>query len=199
MTANPDILSQLDRLDAALPALDPAVGFALRAALGLLFATAAYHKAADLRRFGASLEAYRIFPNLLARVVAPLVPIVETAVAVALLVPGLRVAAAVGATGLLIVYTAAIALNLARGRRDLDCGCGGPGVERPIGPHLLARNFVLIVAAAAAAAPPTARALIWLDAVAIVGTLVCTALLWAAADNLTAVATRRALRAEVGL
>ena len=45
---------------------------------------------------------------------------------------------------LLALYAGAMAVNLARGRRDLDCGCAGPGVRRPVGEGLLIRNGALI-------------------------------------------------------
>ena len=40
--------------------------------------------------------------------------------------------AAAAAALLLALYAGAIGVNLARGRRDIDCGCGGPASRQPI-------------------------------------------------------------------
>ena len=63
---------------------------------------------------------------------------------------------------LLATYAAAVGINLARGRRSIDCGCGG--TPRPIQPWLVGRNLVLAAASLALLAPVGARALGGLDA-----------------------------------
>lgn len=177
----------------ALPAVDPAVSLALRASIALMLAAAAYHKATDLTRFRSSLAAYRLLPDRALATIAPFVVVLETALAIGLLTPGMQPLAAATAAGLLTVYTAAIAINLARGRRNLDCGCGAPNTRQPISPGLIARNAILIAAAVAAGAPSAARGLLWLDAVALTGTLACGSLLWTAAHGLMAVSGRHRL------
>src|SRR5262249_14927936 len=57
------------------------------------------------------------------------------------------------AAALLGLYAAAIAVNLARGRRHLDCGCTGPALRRPISGWLVLRNLVLVAIAPADLAP----------------------------------------------
>src|SRR5207249_705697 len=129
--------------------MDPVVDLTLRTALALLFFVAAGHKLRDPGRFRATVAEYRLVPDRFAPPAAALLVAVEAAAAGALLVPGVRAAGLLAAAALLVVYGAAIAINLARGRWDIDCGCAGPAVRRPIGGWLVARNAVLAAAALA--------------------------------------------------
>jgi hypothetical protein len=173
--------------------IDPAVQMALRVALAALFAAAAVHKLRDRRRFRDALRGYALAP---ARAVAPLAAgftALELVAAGLLVAPGgARPGAALGGA-LLLVYTAAVAVNLARGRRAIACGCGGPAGSRALGADLLVRNAVLLLAVFACAAPPAARALHALDAVTIAAGAALLALVYAAAE--TALANARAVSA----
>lgn len=120
---------------------------------------AASHKLRAPQRFARQLEAYELLPQAAIAAAARGVPVVEVLIAIALLVPAGRAWGAVSAAVLLALYTAAIAINLWRGRRDIDCGCSGPGLERPITGALVLRNAVLIALALLAALPMRAAAL----------------------------------------
>ena len=61
----------------------------------------------------------------------------------ALVWPPSRRWAASAAAGLLIVYAPGMGVNLARGRRDLDCGCGAAGNRRAIAAWMVWRNLIL--------------------------------------------------------
>jgi hypothetical protein len=87
----------------------------------------------------------------------------ELALALGLWLPALRATCALGAAALLSLYGIAIAINLTRGRRDIDCGCGGPLGRQTLSEALVLRNALLAVAAVAAALPVAPRALGWLD------------------------------------
>src|SRR5207247_2030674 len=126
--------------------------------LALLFFVAAGHKLRDPRRFRATVAEYRLVPDRFAPPAAALLVAVEAAAGGALLVPGARAAGLLAAAALLVVYGAAIAINLARGRWDIDCGCTGPAVRRPISGWLVARNAVLGRGARRARARAPARA-----------------------------------------
>lgn len=162
--------------------IDPALGTLLAFAFALLFASAAFHKARALAHFAETLRAYRVLPAGLP--LSGLVPLAELAVAVGLLVTTTHAAAAVAGAALLLVYAAAIALNLARGRRDLACGCGGPDDRRPIAPWMVLRNVLLAVALGAVALPWTTRRLEAADFLTLVGGLVITTLLYMSAERL---------------
>jgi hypothetical protein len=171
--------------------MDPTVDLTLRAGLALLFAGAAVHKARAPRAFREAVVAYRLLPAALGGAAAAALVAAEAGVAAALLAPGRRAAGLAGAAGLLGLYGAAIAVNLARGRRDLDCGCAGPGARRPISGWLVVRNAVLAATALAALAPVRARALVWVDGLTVVAALATAALLHAALGRLLAEAPAR--------
>jgi hypothetical protein len=162
--------------------IDPALDLALRAALSLLLLGAAIHKLRDLRTFRATLAEYRLLP-----VAAVSAGAAGVAGAEVLLAVGLHVApreALVGTAALLIVYAGAIAINLARGRRDLDCGCGGP--RRTISGKLVARNTMLAALAVVGLLPPSPRPITWLDAITIVAATVFAAATYATVDRMIA-------------
>lgn len=164
--------------------VDPVVDLVARLALATLFVWAASHKARDLRAFAATIRSYEILPRGLARLVAPVFAGAELAVAVGLVLPETRVASSAAALVLLVTYSVAIAVNLARGRRELDCGCFGPAHRQPLHGWLLVRNAVAIAAAALASLPLGLRPLTTLDGVAIVAGWSTACLLWLAASQL---------------
>jgi hypothetical protein len=172
--------------------MDPVIAAALRAALAVLFASAAAHKLRGLAGFRATLADYRVVPDRLAGPAAGVVVGAELAVAALFVTPGLHHAAAVAGAALLALYALAIGVNLARGRRDLDCGCAGPGARRPISGWLVARNLGLAAVALAGLVPVRARGLVWVDAVTLAGTTAALAALWAASERLAAEAPRLA-------
>ena len=163
--------------------LDPAIDATLRALFALLFASAAWQKLAAPGDFHAAVREYRLVPGAAVAAVAVLLVAAEVAVAAALGVPALRAAALAAVAALLLVYAAAIGINLARGRA-IDCGCGGPAVGRPISGWLVVRNVALATVALAAAGPVGIRQLVWVDAVTIAAATAGLALLYAAADRL---------------
>ena len=163
--------------------IDPAVGALLAGAFALLFASAAFHKVLDLGRFAAAFRAYQLVPPALT-VVSLLVPVLELAIAAALLVTRSRSGAAAAGATLLLAYAAAIAVNLGRGRRDLDCGCGGPRERRPIGAWMVWRNVGLAVLLGALLVPRAQRPLGAADALTIGAGTAVAALLYLSVEVL---------------
>jgi hypothetical protein len=164
--------------------LDPAFGYLIIAGAALLFASAAVRKFQDLARFTEIFTAYRVLPAALARRVAWLIPCIEITIAAALSwEPGRRLGV-VSATLVLIAYGSGLGVNLLRGRRDLDCGCGGPRGRRSIAPWMVWRNLLLAGAVGIAAMPWSARFLGLTDALTVAGGLIAGALLYATADRL---------------
>ncbi|MEW6268005.1 MAG: MauE/DoxX family redox-associated membrane protein [Thermodesulfobacteriota bacterium] len=166
--------------------MDPVVVVILRAALALLLAAAAVHKLRDAGAFRASVAAYALLPDAAVGAFSRVLPALEVAIALALLGPATGHAGALAAAALLAVYALAIGINLARGRRDLDCGCFGVSSRQTIGGALLARNALLIAAALATLAPARVRPLAWLDYCTASLALATLAALYAAADRLLA-------------
>lgn len=166
--------------------IDPAVGVLATLTTAVLFAAAAIGKLRKPATFTATLQAYRVVPAALAPMLALALPALELLVALALLLRAPRSAAALTAAALLLLYASAIALNLLRGRRDLDCGCAGFGRRRAIAPWMLTRNALLAALALGAAAHTTPRPLEPTDALTVAGALAVLLFLYMAADQLFA-------------
>ncbi len=182
-------------------ALDPMIAWLLRLALAGVFAQAAWHKGRDVDAAAQIIADYKVSPVEWATFHALGVTLAEAGVAVAFVVSGfagdatgllaqLGHVAALCSIGLLALYSGAIAINLARGRRDIDCGCLGPaGKSARIGPWLLVRNGVLALAAATLAVlPVSVRPLHWIDALSLVGGLAALVLVWFAVHVIAATA-----------
>lgn len=124
---------------------DDALLLVCRLVLAGVFALAAVAKLAD--REGAR-RAFVAFgsPDRLAAVAAVGLPIAELAVAGALVPNGSARWGALGALGLLVLFTAGIARVLARGEEP-DCHCFGQLRSTPAGRATLVRNGVLAAVA----------------------------------------------------
>jgi thiol-disulfide isomerase/thioredoxin len=105
-------------------------------------------------------------PQALAGALAILLPLAELAVAALLIPTATAVAGAAGAVALLALFSAAIAISLARGRAP-DCHCFGQLHSEPAGPRTLARNAALAAVAlftlAGSLAEPRTGILDWAD------------------------------------
>ncbi|OOG14531.1 MULTISPECIES: MauE/DoxX family redox-associated membrane protein [unclassified Pseudomonas] len=166
--------------------LDPIFIIACALTIAVLLASAATHKVRAPARFAKQLADYQLLPDALVRPVARVIPVVELAIAFALLVPVSRHWAALTAASLIALYAAAIGINLWRGRRDIDCGCAGPDQAQPLRPVLLLRNSVLVGLALLASTLPMARDLGFFDGFVTVAASAVALLLYAAADGLLA-------------
>ena len=121
------------------------LALAARAILSAVLATAGVAKLADRSGTREAVGAFGA-PAVLAGPLALLLPPAELAVAVLLLPASTAVAGAAAALALLLVFTAAIGVNLARGRAP-DCHCFGQLHSSPAGWKTLARNGVLAAVA----------------------------------------------------
>ena len=142
---------------------DPAVNLVAALVLSYVFVMAGLHKCRAPAEFAATLANYRILPESLARQGVYLVPVAEIMTGAALLFPATARLAAFLAGGLLCIYVAAIGINLLRGRRNIDCGCGGPAQKQTISEWMIVRNGLLLGLAFIAGSQIEARALLWLD------------------------------------
>ncbi len=128
-------------------ALSQTVALLVSWLVALIFAAALRHKVQSWARFKASFAAYRLVPERLVTPVAVVLAGLEGWVVLGCLA-GLPAALLTGG-GLFFVYGVAMAINLFRGRRFIDCGCGDE--PTPLGAGLLVRNLVLVGLATAAA------------------------------------------------
>src|SRR5215831_8405424 len=112
-----------------------------RLSLAFIFVLAGITKAADLAGTRKAAISFGI-PEKLAVPVGASLPFVEMLVALALLPTSTVWIGAVSALGLLLVFAAAIAVNLARGKAP-DCNCFGQLHSKPVSWSVLTRNLVL--------------------------------------------------------
>jgi methylamine dehydrogenase accessory protein MauD len=125
--------------------MDAAVLLA-RLLLAAVFVVAGVAKLADREGSRRAVTDFGV-PGPFAAPLAVLLPLVELAVAAALIPTATALWGAVGALALLLLFVAGIGGNLARGRRP-DCHCFGQLHSAPAGWPTLARNGVLAVVAA---------------------------------------------------
>src|SRR3989442_10508879 len=114
---------------------------AARVVLAGVFAVAAVAKVTSRERSQQTLIDFGV-PVTFAPPLSVLLPLAEMAVAIALLSTPLAVYGAVGGLVLLVLFSAAVAANLLRGKRP-DCNCFGQLTASPVGWTTLARNAVL--------------------------------------------------------
>lgn len=158
--------------------MDPVLDLTVRSALVLLFLAAAVHKLRDLRGFWRILRAYRIVPRALVGAAGVCIALAELLVAGLVAIPATRMAGLVAAATLLGSYAAAVAVNLARGHRHIECGCGGRRTRQPISAGLAAQNVLLALVALATLVPVHPRALGWADGLAVVAAVALFRRLW---------------------
>src|SRR5690349_19705229 len=112
-----------------------------RLLLAAVFAIAGVSKLADRAGTVQSIIDFGV-PAMLARPVASLLPLWELACAAALIPSATALRGAIASGASLIVFIAAIAVNLARGRRP-ECHCFGQLHSTPVGWPTVARNTAL--------------------------------------------------------
>ncbi|MDF3608025.1 methylamine dehydrogenase accessory protein MauD [Paracoccus sp. DMF-8] len=122
---------------------EPLVTQGLRGFLALLFVTAAVSKLTSLEEFYGVVRNFRLLPDGLSKAVAFVLPVAELAIAAGLLITPLVMPAARAAAALLTVFGTAIAINVLRGRTQIDCGCFRNGMKPDISWALVGRNIVL--------------------------------------------------------
>jgi uncharacterized membrane protein YphA (DoxX/SURF4 family) len=127
--------------------MDEVVGAAIRVGAGALLLTTGFLKVRNgLDGFSLAVLRYDLLPPIAARAASRVIPFAEVLLGLLLIADVVARPAALAAAALVTVFTIAVAVNLARGRRD-SCGCGGP-FEARIGARVLARNSLLIGALA---------------------------------------------------
>lgn len=143
--------------------IDPVISGIARGVIAVLLLAAAVYKLRDTAGFRRSIRDYALVNEALVRPLTWVIPVAEAVAAATVVFEATRVAGATLAAVLFAVFTLAIGVNLARGRRDIDCGCFGPSQGQQLSGWLVPRNLMLVALAGVAALPPTGRALGGLD------------------------------------
>jgi hypothetical protein len=135
-----------------------AASVAGRICVGLVFLLAAAQKAMHWRILPGVIANYRLMPRWMNLPVATFLPPAEMILAVLLLSAQARPWPALAAMALLALFAAAMAINIKRGRDQIDCGCGESFLRQTLNWALVARNCLLVallVPSLAMAAPVT--------------------------------------------
>jgi len=146
--------------------IDPLIMLVISTSLALLFFMAARHKMSAPGQFQAQLAAYDLLPEVALTPMSRLLPLIEMAIVFLILIPPTRPFAAFVAALLLSVYALAMAVNIMRGRADIDCGCGGQ--PQVLSFWLLLRNAVMVAGSCLLLVPVSDRAMVWEDALLLV-------------------------------
>ncbi len=128
------------------------LGLAGAMAVGLVFVLAGLSKLRHRELLTGVIANYRLLPSALIGPAAVLLPPAELALGTALLLGG-HWLAAMGAMALLLVFAAAMAINIRRGRSQIDCGCGRSQLRQPLSWLLVGRNVALAALLAARLVP----------------------------------------------
>jgi hypothetical protein len=124
---------------------------AARVLVACIFLTAAVGKLRHLTVFEGVLANYRLLPRWAIAPVHVLLPLAELAIGVGII--AMPLFAAPAAALLLLVFAAAMAVNLRRGRSDIDCGCHQSVLRQRLRWTLVWRNAALAVLALLTVAP----------------------------------------------
>ncbi|MBU6166615.1 MAG: methylamine utilization protein MauE [Alphaproteobacteria bacterium] len=136
-------------MNGQLPAI---IGLAAAVACALLLLVAGVDKLRHRALLPGVIANYRLLPAGLVAPAALLLPAAELAVAGGLLL-GLRPWAPLAAMLLLLLFAAAMAINIGRGRRHIDCGCGHVALRQQLGWGQVGRNLLLASALLPGLAP----------------------------------------------
>lgn len=126
---------------------NPTILVFLQGLLMIVFLGGAWSTLRERETFEGVVYNYRLLPEFAVQPVSYIVPSAEIAVGLGFLLPVTRPYAALGAAFLLAVFNLAIAINLKRGRTEIDCGCFSSVLKQHLSIGLVVRNSVLMVAA----------------------------------------------------
>lgn len=118
------------------------IAVAASVACALLFLVAGIDKLRHRTLLPGVIANYRLLHPALVGPAAMLLPVVELVIGAGLLV-GFAPFAPLAAAALLLVFAGAMAINIARGRQHIDCGCGHGGLRQRLDWWQVARNLLL--------------------------------------------------------
>jgi len=125
-----------------------------RVSIGLVFLVAAVQKALGSRLLPGVIANYRLLPDWAVLPAAALLPPLELLLAIGLLSAQAQPWPELAAIALLLLFAGAMAINIARGRVHIDCGCGQACLAQHLSRRLVARNLVLAALLLPSLVPP---------------------------------------------
>ncbi len=137
--------------------MDPVIHYLLVCLLALVFLQGGTTKLMARDEFQGVASSYRLLPGAIVPAFAALLPIAELAAGLSVVVPATRHFGTALAIALLLMFALAMAINLARGRTEIDCGCFKSGFRQTISGWLVGRNLLLAAGAALLWLPANGR------------------------------------------
>jgi uncharacterized membrane protein YphA (DoxX/SURF4 family) len=119
------------------------VQIAVRTLIALVYLTAAVGKMRHWAVFQGVVANYRLLPDVLVAPFAYCLPPFEALLGATLLFGLFSPWAEAAAAALLLLFAAAMTINIWRGRRHIDCGCFQSALKQTLSWILVARNGVL--------------------------------------------------------
>ncbi|MEQ6334475.1 MauE/DoxX family redox-associated membrane protein [Sphingobium sp. MK2] len=119
-------------------------GLAASVGIGLILLIAGVNKLRHRTLLPGVIANYRLLAPALIAPAATMLPIAEILIGGALIL-GFAPLPVMLAILLLAVFGLAMAINIRRGRTQIDCGCGRSQLRHPIGWPLVVRNAVLAI------------------------------------------------------
>lgn len=138
--------------------IDPVIHYLLVCLLALVFLHGGTAKLTTRDEFQGVVTSYRLLPPAMVPAFAALLPFAEVSAGIAVVLPATRLFGAGLAIALLLIFALAMAINLARGRTEIDCGCFKSGFRQTISGWLVGRNLLLAAGAALLWLPAGGRA-----------------------------------------
>mgnify|MGYP000682789111 CR=1 FL=1 len=110
--------------------LDAVVTRAFASTLAIILLVGGWQKLREPEVFAAAIENYRVLPEVLVHPFARLLPVLELAAGITLLFPASCEWGGLIAAAVMLAVTGVVVINLWRGQRAIDCGCGGMPSKR---------------------------------------------------------------------
>jgi Methylamine utilisation protein MauE len=148
--------------------MDPFLELMIAWSFAALFAASTLHKLKALSEWPGVVRNYRLLPAAFTEAVAGVLLLAGTLTAAALLwAPARRLGACLAAV-LLIVFGAAMWINVGRRRASIDCGCFGSRLRHGLSMWMVARNGVMALVVLTLLLPVSRRELSAIEIAAVV-------------------------------
>lgn len=158
--------------------MDPLLELAIAWSFAALFAASTLHKLLALSEWPSVVRNYRLIPDALAEAAAGVLLGAQALTAAALLFAPTRRMGACSAAIQLIVFGAALWINIRRGRTSIDCGCFGSQLRQGLSIWMVARNGVMALVALTLLLPRAQRELSAVEIAMAVGLVITLTLLY---------------------
>jgi Methylamine utilisation protein MauE len=158
--------------------MDPLFELTIAWSLAALFAGSTLHKLQALSEWPGVVRNYRLMPDAFGGAAAWLILCAGALTAGTLFFETTRRVGAIAAALQLLIFGAAIGINIARGRTAIDCGCFGSRLRDGLSRWMVARNAVLALCAFSLLLPASPRMLSAMEVAVCFGLILTLAFLY---------------------